>query len=287
MPKTDLKLRPIHYASVSGGKDSLYMLGLILANLEKYPLDLVVHYELEIDWDWSKKVVDEIEKMCSYAGIKMLRLKPETSWDDLCDKYGFPTRLARWCNNVYKLSAETELKKWIASQNCRPLAYIGFCADEIKRFKYNIGDWENQDVCYPLAEEEIMEYTVLRWARKQPLLKQWYTLFNRQGCKLCPMISRLELAYLYKYENKTYQRYMIRAKEKEEKFGVSVWEKYTVEQIDKLIKTKWLHILETREMYVQLDLFDDYDLSSGEADGKSGLVLPPTSGVWGEIISNP
>ena len=29
--KYDLKLRPIHYACVSGGKDSLYMLGLILS----------------------------------------------------------------------------------------------------------------------------------------------------------------------------------------------------------------------------------------------------------------
>lgn len=270
MAKTDLKLRPIHYACLSGGKDSYYMLGLILANPQKYPLDLVVHFELEIDWDWSKSVVNKIEKRCALAGIKFLRLKPEKTWDELCDMYGFPTRLARWCNSEYKLNPENQLKKWIKEQNCRPVAYIGFCADEKARFKYDIGNWQEQDMCYPLAEENITEDIVLRWARNQPLLKNWYSLFKRQGCKLCPIMSRLEMAYLYKYENETYQKYIMRAKEKEERFGIRVWEKYNVEQIDEIIKTKWLSILETREKYVQLDLFDYFDLSGGEADGSRG-----------------
>lgn len=56
--KFDIALRPIHYACVSGGKDSLYMLYTILQNLDKYPLDCVVHYELEIDWEWTKNVIE-------------------------------------------------------------------------------------------------------------------------------------------------------------------------------------------------------------------------------------
>ena len=39
-------IRPIHYASVSGGKDSLFMMKIILENPQKYPLDIVVHFEL-------------------------------------------------------------------------------------------------------------------------------------------------------------------------------------------------------------------------------------------------
>ena len=76
----DLKLRPIHYASVSGGKDSFYMLNLILNNLEKYPLDMVVHFDLEIDWDWSKKVIEFMEKRCKDNGIKFVRIKPRKTW---------------------------------------------------------------------------------------------------------------------------------------------------------------------------------------------------------------
>ena len=37
--KNAIALRPTYWASVSGGKDSLYMLKVILSNLEKYPLD--------------------------------------------------------------------------------------------------------------------------------------------------------------------------------------------------------------------------------------------------------
>lgn len=139
MMKYDINIRPIHYASVSGGKDSLYMLGLILQNLNKYPLDCVVHYELEIDWDWVKIVVNKMEEMCKSANIPFYRIKPRTSWYELQKEYLFPSRVARWCNSEYKLDADAQMVDWIESQNCRPIAYIGFCADEEKRFKYEIG----------------------------------------------------------------------------------------------------------------------------------------------------
>lgn len=35
----DIVLRPSYWASVSGGKDSLYMLNYILHNLDRYPLN--------------------------------------------------------------------------------------------------------------------------------------------------------------------------------------------------------------------------------------------------------
>ena len=57
-----MTLIPIHYACVSGGKDSLFMLNLILHNLDKYPLDMVVNFDLEIDWSFAKNVVDYIER---------------------------------------------------------------------------------------------------------------------------------------------------------------------------------------------------------------------------------
>ena len=46
----EIALRPSYWASVSGGKDSLYMLNYILHNLDRYPLDGVVHFELEVDY---------------------------------------------------------------------------------------------------------------------------------------------------------------------------------------------------------------------------------------------
>ena len=144
----DVSIRPIYYASVSGGKDSLYMLKLILSMPEKYPLDMVVHYELEIDWYWVKRVVDYMESECIKKGIKFIRIHPRKTWSELYKKYDLPSRSARWCNGQYKMDCDVQLRKWIKDQNCRPVAYIGFCADEVSRFKYQLDEYtDGQDIC--------------------------------------------------------------------------------------------------------------------------------------------
>lgn len=195
---SNLSLRPIHYASVSGGKDSLYMLGVILNNLDKYPLDIVVNFDLEIDWQVAKDVINEMESRCKKANIPFVRLKPRKTWKELYDKYGMPNGRARWCNANYKLDCKKQLNDWIKSQNCRPIAYIGFCADEVKRFTYQVGedDWNLQDCCYPLAEEGITEDVVLEWAKKQPIFQDYYNYLDRMGCMMCPYLTMKELAYL-------------------------------------------------------------------------------------------
>lgn len=103
--KNQIALKPTFWASVSGGKDSLYMLRLILANLDKYPLDGVVHFELEIDYPFIKNVVDAMEYACKEHGIKFLRIKPRKTRLELYNKHGFPTPKVRWCNREYKLDA--------------------------------------------------------------------------------------------------------------------------------------------------------------------------------------
>ncbi len=212
----DVCLRPIHYMSVSGGDDSFYCLNIVLNNPDKYPLDMVVHFDLDIDWEWSKRVIDFMEERCVEAGIKFVRIKPRKTWEELYDKYGFPNAHARWCNSDYKLDCKKQLNEWIASQNCRPVAYIGLCADETARFQYTIGNIEEgQDVIYPLAEEGICESFVNEWARTQPIFEvevpdtwlalkhglagrklNYYRYFDRQGCMLCPFLSMKEMAFL-------------------------------------------------------------------------------------------
>lgn len=248
----ELSLRPIHYASVSGGKDSFYMLNLIF-NSNKYPLDMVVHFELEIDWDWSKKVIDFMEERCVEYGIKFIRIKPRNTWNELYEKYGFPNAHARWCNNLYKLDCKTQLNEWIKEQNCRPLAYIGLCADETKRFKYDIGDWKNQDCCYPLAEEGIEESTILEWARKQPIFNDYYKYFDRQGCMLCPFLTMKEMAYLLKTNEKMFDYMVSKIRETEQNYNWK-FKKDGIDIIEERVKTKWKSKLEYEEK--QLSIFD-------------------------------
>lgn len=210
----DIALRPIHYACVSGGKDSLYMLNLILNNLDKYPLDMVVHYDLEIDYPWTKEVIDFMESRLNEHGIVLTRIKPRHTYEELFNKWGLPNRLMRWCNSQYKCDCMKQLHKWIKEQNCRPVAYIGFCADETKRFEYEIGNIiEGQDVIYPLAEENIIESDILEWAKEQPIFNNFYRFCDRQGCMCCPMSSRKDMAYLYCFYPSVFDNWFNRVRE--------------------------------------------------------------------------
>lgn len=188
-----LVLRPAYWANVSGGKDSLYMLRLILQSLDKYPLDGVVHFELEIDYPFIKDVIDYMEEELNRYGVPMFRIKPDRTWDELYEKYGFPSRAKRWCNNEYKLRAEKKLREFLLSRGERLVSYIGFCADEVKRFRYELGARDEKvKQIYPLAEEGIEEKTILEWARTVPIFNDFYKYNTRCGCMLCPMMQLRE-----------------------------------------------------------------------------------------------
>lgn len=250
-----IALRPSYWASVSGGKDSLYMLNLILHNLDKYPLTGVVHYELEIDYPFIHDVVDYMEQECTKHSIRFVRIKPRKTWEELYNRvsqksgriYGFPTRVARWCNNKYKLDAKQQLDKWMKSIGYYVVSYIGYCADEDKRFDKRLSAQKIER--YPLAENGIVENTILQWAKIQPIFNHYYETQKRCGCMYCPMASYISYAYLYKYypENFSYMIEKMRETERirEQELGrpfsvTSSNPKYNANYLEKIIKTKWL-----------------------------------------------
>ena len=162
----ELALRPSYWASVSGGKDSLYMLNLILHNLDKYPLDGVVHFELEIDFLFIHDVIDYMEAECKKHGIRFVRIKPRKTWEELYYHEvvhkdgtkimrGYPTRKARWCNDRYKLDAKKQLEEWMKTLGFYVVIYIGYCADEESRFLKRGGGkkcilWSNRALLKPI-----------------------------------------------------------------------------------------------------------------------------------------
>lgn len=223
MTSSSVALRPIHYASVSGGKDSIYMLKVILANPQKYPLDMVVNFDLEIEHPVAHRVVDRIEEMCKRMGIVFWRIKPTRTWEEVFAKYGLPSRMVRWCNKEYKMTCDRQLRKWIKEQHCRPVAYIGLCSDEKKRHRYDIGSWDAEnadcDLCYPLAEEGIEEWTVLSWAREQEMFEGFYRVQTRMGCRFCPCSNYLSFAYDMVHYPEEYKKFRERIIEREEKRG--------------------------------------------------------------------
>lgn len=254
MKNTELALRPSYWASVSGGKDSLYMLNLILHNPDKYPLDGVVHFELEIDYPFIKNVTDYMQSECERFGIRFVRIKPTKTWDELYERYGFPTRVARWCNNKYKLTAQKQLQEFMKTRGFYTVFYIGYCADEEKRFAKRV-DLKKVER-YPLVEQGIDECTIWAWAKKQPIFNHYYETQKRCGCMYCPMSRFINFAYLYKYYPEHFAFMIAKMREteinREKELGrpfscVSSNPKYNADYLQYIIKTKWLKKLEELE----------------------------------------
>lgn len=241
----EIQLRPSYWANVSGGKDSLFMLDLLLNNRNKYPLDGVVHFELETDYPFIRNVVDIMEWACKEVGVKFVRIKPSVNWMELYNKYGYPSIRSRWCNSEYKLNASKQLEKFLRSQGCYVVHYIGYCFDERKRYEKRKENGITE--VYPLVDFEICEDFVLEWAKKQSIFNDYYKYNRRCGCMCCPMSSKTELAYLLKYYPNEYEKYMELAKnsEKERNYLVFCGDKrYNAEYQDMIVKTKWLPRLE-------------------------------------------
>lgn len=282
MSKNEVALRPSYWASVSGGKDSLYMLNLILHNLDKYQLDGVVHFELEIDYPFIKDVIDYMESECQRYGIPFVRIKPRKTWEELYYEKvtsksgrkimrGFPNRRVRWCNK-YKLDSKRQLDEWLNSLGCYVVTYIGYCVDEEKR--YSKRSAANKTERYPLVEEGIYEDTILDWAKTEPIFNHYYETNRRCGCMYCPLASRISFAYLYKYYPQNWEYMIDKMKETEkmrsEELGrpcsaISSDATYNAEYLEKIVKEKWLPILEHKEKYHQISLTE---LMKGERENE-------------------
>lgn len=267
MRKNQIELRPTYWASFSGGKDSFYMIYYILNNLDKYPLDGVVHFELEIDFPFIKDVVDFVEKQLNEIGVQMIRIKPSKTWEKMYshqfgtgNKRLYPTRKARWCSNKYKKDANDQMVQRMLQLGKRVIYYIGFCADEQKRFKFNLDErTQNVTQIYPLAEAGIEEQVILEWARKQPIYNDYYKYNKRCGCMCCPMSDLKNLVYTKKYYPEHFDYFMEKARQtevvREKELGkpFSVWASdpkyntdYKVRRVNQIIE----------EEQSQMSLFD-------------------------------
>lgn len=246
---TAIELKPSYWASVSGGKDSLFMLRLILAHPERYPLDGVVHFELEIDFPFIRDVIDYMEAECKKHGVRFVRIKPRKSWYELYEKYGVPNRRARWCNSEYKMDSRRQLDEFMNSQGCYVVSYIGYCADEEKRYTHR--DTQKRKEVYPLVDFGIIEDRIWEWAKIQPIFNDYYKVNKRCGCMFCPMIDRLQLAYLLTHYPDKYREFIQMCKDTEKALEKKTGKKHSIfqgnskydsEYVDRNVRSKWIPI---------------------------------------------
>lgn len=251
---SDLALRPSYWASVSGGKDSLYMLNYILHNLDRYPLDGVVHFELEIDYPFVHDVIDFMESECKRFGIRFVRIPPDETWEQIYYTKakngrirGFPTRFARWCNSEYKLSCRRKLERWMESLGFYVVHYIGYCFDEQHRYVKRLSSKVHE--VYPLVEAGVYESVIWSWAKTQSIFNNYYLFNKRLGCMYCPLSSRLTYAYLCKFYPQYWDYMISKMRETERIRSVELGRPFSVISSDstydsdylaRIIPSKWV-----------------------------------------------
>ena len=132
--------------------------------------------------------------------------------------------------------------------------YIGYCADEEKRFLKRTTP--NMREIYPLVENNINESEIWKWAKEQPIYNNYYKTNKRCGCMYCPMASYINFAYLLKYYPENFDFMIARMREtetlREAELGrpfsvISSNPKYNADYLDYIIRTKWLKILNEKE----------------------------------------
>ena len=203
-----------YIASLSYGKDSMYMLEVI--HEHGLPLDKIVTVdvwatptipaELPPVVEFKKYADEQIKKR---YGFVVEHLRAKRSFEEQfytvkkCGKrkgsiYGFPFQKLAWCNDRLKTSV---LKQFKAK---RYKQYIGYAIDEkqpkrqqkIKQY-LNGKIFENQ--YYPLVDFEITEQQAYCWCQQNGLLSPTYKNGNlRGGCWFCQNQRESELRNLRK-----------------------------------------------------------------------------------------
>lgn len=255
MDKNNITISPVYIANVSGGKDSMYMLNLILQNPNIYPLDGVVYFDLEIEYPFIKTIINKLEMELRKRNIPLYKIKPTYEWEVLYKKYGYPTRGSRWCNSNYKLDCKKQLNIMFNEMNRYVINYIGYCANEIKRFEKRKN--KNITEIYPLVDNDIDENYIYEWAKNEPMYNNYYKYNYRCGCMGCPMSSKMTWAYLKIFYPKEYKYFIDKIKETEQKRTIkynrnitplSSNPKYNADYLDNILDKKYIPKLKDIEM---------------------------------------
>ncbi len=188
-----------HVLSLSGGKDSTALALWIKDNLPE------IHEKIEyVFFDTEKELKETYEylnKIESFLGKKIIRLKPPYSFDDLLNIYGnyLPSGQARWCTLEMKIKV---FKKYIADKikkegEGKVYLYIGIRADE-NREGFKAGGDDYIIPVYPFKEHGIEFKDVKNILERSGIgFPKYYEWRSRSGCFFCFFQQKIEWLGLY------------------------------------------------------------------------------------------
>lgn len=187
-------------ASISGGKDSVCMLHLMIET-GNIP-DKVIYYDNGMEFKAVYEVINKIERLCNSIGIDFVRLNSSFNFLDYMlykpvkGRYNDTTGYS-WCGGICRWGTKdkTQVIEKYLSKFSNVEEYIGIAYDEPYRIK---------DKNYPLYDDKITEKEALKYCYN--LGYTWeesgirlYDILKRVSCWCCANKNLKELENIYRY----------------------------------------------------------------------------------------
>lgn len=203
----------LHVVSFSGGKDSTAMLLRMIE--EGMQVDLILYCDTGLEFP---EMEEHIRKVEEYIGREITTIKSEHDFMYWATQYemqivtskvsghypgeivngkGWPTRLARWCNQKFKRDVCNAYLRELRKQY-DVVIYAGIAADEPSR---------ERDLNYPLIKWNMTEADCLQYCYARGF--DWnglYEIWDRVSCWCCPLQSMDSLRKLKKYRPELWKK---------------------------------------------------------------------------------
>lgn len=232
-----------YIASCSFGKDSLAMVLRLLE--EKYPLDEVIFYDTEMEFQAIYHNKDKLEKILTDHNIKFTILKDNMSFEfkafekEIHKRNGTIAYGYDWCGGLRRWGTKSKIssinKYYIEQYSDECITeYIGIACDEYSRlYKSRVKRHKTAKI-YPLIEWRMTEQDCLNYCKKHGW--NWeenggvdlYDVLDRVSCWCCVNKNQKEIKNIIKYLPEYWKRirdYESRCKVPYKKKGCEYFEK--------------------------------------------------------------
>jgi len=201
-----MEKKKMYIATISGGKDSVAMVDLLLKN--NYPIDKIIFSDTGLEFDEMYEYLEKVKKYLKENYNKeIITLTPSKNRTFEEFVFGKVTRGKRegfirglpfssipcfWTRESKIVPMKKYLKQF--KKDYEIYTYLGITTDEKHRIQ------KDENLIYPLIEYfNMSEKDCLNYTKKINLYNPLYDYFNRTGCSICPKqgVKNFKKIYLH------------------------------------------------------------------------------------------
>jgi len=196
----------IPIVSFSGGKDSTVVSNLVRDSLSDQK---ILHYfsDTTLEFDLTAEYLNEFKQLNPY--VPFIIEKPNQNFFELCNEFGPPSRLERWCCTIFKTGTLGNQFK-IIPRNKKPISFSGIRkAESLERSKYSrtqeTSKIHRQIVAMPIINWKDIDVWLYILTKNLSFNKAYYYGFSRVGCWCCPNNSNWSILLTSIYMKEKYE----------------------------------------------------------------------------------